>query len=289
VSHPKELIDDIVSAIKDDYPPRDYRITTEKALPGTRYFPDVAVFDRADRVVAVIEIGYTRPEKLTAYREMGIADIRWYDKGGNNHGVTRTVHYLAEVQPSGVVEVYRFDELIGCHDAEDCAAELAFLDRLLERYERRFGSTGPKDLKRFYRRWEAALEDNVAGVETLVATDGAVIASASFCDKCGSTWISNPEEAEEIAVLIGADILDAGRAFKRDHRVQSGSWQAAVSLIEGHFGQRLDYRRDSTPIDPDAPSVSAVVRAHFSPGPPPGATDAPDGAAHGRTSTDGKE
>lgn len=44
--------------------------------------PDITIRDHKGNVVCVVEIGYTRPEKLRAYRKLKIPDVRWYSKSG---------------------------------------------------------------------------------------------------------------------------------------------------------------------------------------------------------------
>jgi len=43
--------------------------------------PDILVLDFDGRLLCVVEIGYTRPEKLGRYQALGIPDVRWYAKG----------------------------------------------------------------------------------------------------------------------------------------------------------------------------------------------------------------
>jgi hypothetical protein len=47
--------------------------------------PDIQVVDEGGAVHCVVEVGYTRPEKLTRYRALGIPDVRWYAKDGTLH------------------------------------------------------------------------------------------------------------------------------------------------------------------------------------------------------------
>jgi hypothetical protein len=87
VSHSPDLIQQILSMVQADYPPSQFDFVIEKAIPGTRMHPDILVNDRSGKHCCAVEIGYTRPEKLTAYRkDLKIPDVRWYDKAGNLHG-----------------------------------------------------------------------------------------------------------------------------------------------------------------------------------------------------------
>jgi hypothetical protein len=44
--------------------------------------PDIQVHSETNELVCVVEIGYTRPEKIKRYRQLGIGDVRWYSKDG---------------------------------------------------------------------------------------------------------------------------------------------------------------------------------------------------------------
>ncbi|HEY9678637.1 MAG TPA: hypothetical protein V6C76_11545 [Drouetiella sp.] len=91
--HSKELLDLIENTLLADYPATSYRYTREKVLAGTRMFPDIQISNQQNHVVCAVEVGYTRPEKLSRYRqECGIPDVRWYDKSGKLH----TVHDLKQ-------------------------------------------------------------------------------------------------------------------------------------------------------------------------------------------------
>ena len=50
-------------------------------LSDDRMAPDILVLDFDGRLLCVVEIGYTRPEKLGRYQALGIPDVRWYAKG----------------------------------------------------------------------------------------------------------------------------------------------------------------------------------------------------------------
>jgi hypothetical protein len=83
--HSPNLIASILRLVEKDYPPGSYRYEIERPIPGTKMFPDILVWS-GHRIQCAVEIGYTRPEKLTAYRaEHKIPDVRWYDKAGNLH------------------------------------------------------------------------------------------------------------------------------------------------------------------------------------------------------------
>jgi len=95
MGHPKKLLQEIADKLRSDYFEEDYEYAYEislkkkmaKAPKGV--MPDIIVTRIQDLspqqkkgVVCVVEIGYTRPEKLEEYRRVGIPDIRWYSKKG---------------------------------------------------------------------------------------------------------------------------------------------------------------------------------------------------------------
>ncbi len=96
MSHPPELIQKILALIQRDYRPSDHAYRLEMSIPNlqAKFLPDIAVYRKGGKdervtLVCVVEIGYTRPEKLAAYCEAKIPDVRWYDKAGNLYCVNR--------------------------------------------------------------------------------------------------------------------------------------------------------------------------------------------------------
>jgi hypothetical protein len=81
--HSPELIANILCHIQQSYP-AEHRFEIERPLflKDRRMQPDIQVFDQAGELVCVVEIGYTRPEKLKRYRQLDIPDVRWYSKAG---------------------------------------------------------------------------------------------------------------------------------------------------------------------------------------------------------------
>ena len=77
MGHSKALMNALKRTVETDWPGLSY--SYDKALPGTRIRPDAAVFSGMS-IIAAVEVGYTDARKLSMYREMGIPEIRWYDK-----------------------------------------------------------------------------------------------------------------------------------------------------------------------------------------------------------------
>lgn len=87
MGHSRQLLDSIADKVLLDYPAESgFEIEFETYLRNIPYRmePDIWVH-RDDEVICVVEIGYTRPEKLTRYKEIGVPDIRWYSKEGELH------------------------------------------------------------------------------------------------------------------------------------------------------------------------------------------------------------
>ena len=141
VSHPKDLLEMIAEKVRTTYPPGSgYVYEFERRIPGTPQvmIPDIWVSDESGKLVCAVEIGYTRPEKLTAYRRvLGLQDVRWYDKKGNLHGdvVEQVIIRKEFIQPppdvpfrvipaTGMVCLECMDELTNPApmDADDLAA-----------------------------------------------------------------------------------------------------------------------------------------------------------------------
>jgi hypothetical protein len=88
MAHPPELIQKILELVKRDYRAQRYRYRIEKGIRNG-LMPDISIYEDGN-LICVVEIGYTRPEKLIAYcEELKIPDVRWYDKAGNLYCVNR--------------------------------------------------------------------------------------------------------------------------------------------------------------------------------------------------------
>jgi hypothetical protein len=97
VGHSRQLLDSIAEKVLLDYPQeRGFSIEFEAYLPNIAYRmePDIWIHQDGE-VICVVEIGYTRPEKLSRYKELGIPDVRWYAKDGELH----VRHCINDAQP----------------------------------------------------------------------------------------------------------------------------------------------------------------------------------------------
>jgi hypothetical protein len=171
-------------------------------------FPDILVIHRASRKrQCAVEIGYTRPEKLTAYRtKLKIPDVRWYDKQGKLHAdVTEKTVKIS-------LEMYVYLVQVCCVD-EECISFCCERENTCPDF------------------CDACHEVTYDGVSTIIVTDRAKAFFPSFCDKCGSTWLANPEEE--------ADVLaqDLAEMSPRDFGLEYGArtemtWDQACQLVE---------------------------------------------------------
>jgi len=94
MGHAIELLDKIKDKLNKDYDPAVYTYLMEKKLIGThkRFFPDIQIV-KEGKIKCIVEIGYTRPEKLSEYKKINIEDVRWYSKEGtllNSHEIKFT-------------------------------------------------------------------------------------------------------------------------------------------------------------------------------------------------------
>lgn len=81
MGHDFDLLQKCAHLLHPEYPESKFFYVFERGVPNTRCIPDILVIDRDTFfIICVVEIGYTRPEKLTKYVEKGIPDVRWYSK-----------------------------------------------------------------------------------------------------------------------------------------------------------------------------------------------------------------
>ncbi len=233
--HPPGLLARVAKTVEGDYPLGPYRYAFEKALPGTRprLYPDILVTSTTTgAAVCAVEIGYTRPEKLTAYRRAhGIADVRWYDKAGGLHieHLKPSVTYQVTCEPSGSFDVWTATESWAiecpvCYRAQlddrdlDAPAQASLpLDAdadVLEEQAASLRAAEDEDAR------SVAAQD----VVTVLVTDGASAWAISFCDKCGGPTF-DPFVAEDCWLdLPDAEALcDDPRSFGFTRR-RRGSW-----------------------------------------------------------------
>lgn len=250
--HSPELIAKILPLLEADYPPSAYAYSIEKMLVGTRMFPDIAVIDPTTKqACCVVEIGYTRPEKLWAYRhQLQIQDVRWYDKAGNLHTKVldeRAVKSTVRLVPTQAFSVYIVHDLVECC-SDECSEEAACIGEL---------SASEDD--------ESACRYRLCDVVTAVITDWHHVWLPSYCDKCGEYFLANKRDGS--ADLILCDLGSSSpREFGLMHgkRLMYGGWDEAVALAREHVFAggvaQIEYMNGIGISDaPDLPNASLIM------------------------------
>jgi hypothetical protein len=110
MAHKTETLARVVALLEKEYPQSIFKYLLDtKRFMGTRIFPDVQVFSPNNPTVpvCVVEVGYTRPEKLHHYKQQGIPDVRWYgrDSGvlyseGDVKPITHTIKVKYDFKPN---------------------------------------------------------------------------------------------------------------------------------------------------------------------------------------------
>jgi hypothetical protein len=258
--HSNELLERIKSLLEVDYPLDRYNYSFEKAIKGTRMHPDILVCDEDGRMLCAVEIGYTRPEKLTAYRsELSIPDVRWYDKTGKLHGDVeeRSVLVRIEAVPQGKFVVYHFTELVECPSKE--CQQMAEEEFDVDFDPESEISSEESD------RWSEVIEYLVSDTSTYLVTDYVRVWVGCFCDKCGEIWPAQSED-EDISLWNVIEDLRTwtpqqfGMAWGR--RLFEGSWNETRSYIEQWFqGFELEFQNGIFLYPSEREEAGRAIRA----------------------------
>lgn len=215
--HSADLIQSILAEVQKDYPASQYIVAIEKAIPGTRMHPDILVCDIKGNAMCAVEIGYTRPEKLTAYRdELKIPDVRWYDKAGNLHADVKecVVKVSVEIQPpTGRFVVYAIHEMVACQSDVCLQDEPPVTD-------------GDDAVIAFA---ESLAEETVVWV----ITDYNRIWFCCYCDKCGDQWSAAEEDSDDVWAIAEELRTLSAREFASSWgaRIFEGDWDSAVKFL----------------------------------------------------------
>ena len=227
MSHPRSLIEKICGLLEQDYPRTHYQYVLEKALPGVRVtednsraMPDIAVY-QGDKPICLVEIGYTRPEKLTFYREgLGVHDVRWYSKSGQLHTPLehKSIKVDVSIEPVGAFHVYRTTHEIGC---DGCWNEWHDDENDVD-YD-----------------MDDDMDESTAYVTSALVTDGKTVAwILNFCDKCGGWWWSSPSHLGEEIFLLQEFVDTPEKSFlSRDGRMYVGTttWKNIARTLQKTF------------------------------------------------------
>lgn len=236
MGHSAELIRSIQAQIESDYPRSQYDYEHECGIPLDRKMrPDILVYSRSKtngpnsrqkQLVCVVEIGYTRPEKLSAYKKLHkIPDVRWYDKKGILHAELEkqiiVVKREAEAPPPNWVRVFQVERLIPCpHCFEWESAD--------------------KDEDEDYFLSDEYLEDEeelVSEVVTNVITNFNRALSICHCDCCGHVWSSDPEndlECQDLVEELEKYDFQSWRG-PLGRCLHHGDWEVADSVFAYHL------------------------------------------------------
>jgi hypothetical protein len=239
MSHPAALIDKILAMLETDYPRREFRYQIEKLLPGTRMFPDILIFDTAGDMRCAVEIGYTRPEKLTAYRQVHkIPDVRWYDKQGTLHGdVTEKVMRVSvTLEPQGGFAVWLACDFAPCWDEGGCAP------------------IGPDDPN----EWDEYCQDAFRDVECFYVTNYAHVWMICHCAKCQRTWMGDRENHDLCGMLLDLAEDTPAELSRQYDLLFRGSWAAVSSYFKELLSLDLN-PEDGMPLHKE--SRSAMLKA----------------------------
>jgi hypothetical protein len=266
MSHPRELIDRIASHLAVEYPRDLFHYVFESALRGTRMQPDIQI-TQGGVPVCVVEIGYTRPEKLTAYRQhYRIPDVRWYDKTGRLHAdvEARVIQVAVTLAPPAVVYLYETVAQVPCIACPDLYADSGLRripDTRYDRYVRRYGLDAADD------REEATSNAEYEETSTLVVTDYLKAWLPTVCDRCGRSWFADlQDDAELIAWALDDEPREIAKQFGAR---RAAPWLEIVTEVESHYGglrlrpedgQFLD-RQDERWVQHEVHAQVAVVRA----------------------------
>lgn len=236
MGHPAKLLKQVADLLEQDYPvAHGYRMVFEKALPGTRTYPDIRVDDRAGSIVCVVEIGYTRGEKFGLYRSRGIPDVRWYDKQGRlntaHERVNKHITVSLSVEPSHSFTVWAVLEAVDCW-APDCFQAAGDAEDEDEDDE---------DDDDVDSRFTSEQAERRAGVLTYVITDYVRSFFPSYCDKCDRVFVANPrdQEADDLLLVFQETRpVDLGREFNRVFR---GNWGDAKAWVQNAINLDLEH------------------------------------------------
>lgn len=210
--HNPQLIEVIAAKLAFDYPRGQYTYIIEQFIKGTRMSPDILVVDkdRPEELLCAVEIGYTRPEKLTAYRKkLRIPDVRWYDKSGTLHGdVKESVRRPAiiTVEPTRVF-LYSLQQRVWCSHCQEYDEEI----------DEFYGGLVYSILVTDYIRWLCP----------------------SYCDDCGTNWFADDIDAggviDVFSYMTTQEIgMDLGAR-------RTSTWDRAKDEVDREYGLALFY------------------------------------------------
>ncbi|MGA8616972.1 MAG: hypothetical protein WB660_00415 [Candidatus Sulfotelmatobacter sp.] len=278
MGHSKELLDRISDDLRGQYPEREYRYEFEKPLrlSDRRNQPDIQVFDERNRLVSVVEIGYTRPEKLKLYHDENIPDIRWYSKAGDLVSVPRfngpTTPIVREVKHRiHEADVFRRIPMafnaVECQKVADRVYELKANSKTLSLWGKMRAIVGVCNsdpvflnhddghLRGHLAHWtldncdwcrdQVVYESETQDTQGFFYSNGVYSFLVNECDVCGHTTIEHdPRSLSARIALEKYDPLDSWAAFRKHHAKIGGEETPVAELpvhLKEQFGLDFDF------------------------------------------------
>jgi len=233
VSHSSDLIESFLTEIKKDYLPElGYKYLIEEKLKGSKIDlqPDIQVIDEAGHAICVVEIGYTRPEKIALYKELNVPDIRWYSKDGkflNPHEHIYTtevrVKYYEEFPKE---EIWREVDL---NEMSNLICETCLKGRYIEKYSEKYQlpeeqedeiDYDNEDMEVFEQAYQEWLEE--APIFGELWCNGARWFCVWLCDECG-----------DVGFMTGDELKDT--VFWHDFAYDDTRFFSYDKFLERHF------------------------------------------------------
>jgi hypothetical protein len=257
VAHSPELLEAIAAKLRPTYPPdRGFSYVYERRIAGITavMIPDIQVADASGRIVCAVEIGYTRPEKLTAYRRtLKLQDVRWYDKAGHLHGdVTERVVVKREVvvkrkEAAPPDESFRLLPIVDFNaSCPDCRAEYeqdAEAQREAAAAEGRAPDVDPDP--------DAAIEHSSAAVWGEFFTNMRRCAALCYCDQCGLNFLET--DPHNLPFGDWGDVTDAWngrhRAAYAHLKPRELTFDELREYAVSQYGLTVDYSDLPTPAE----------------------------------------
>lgn len=205
MGHPRDLLELVAKTVRETYPEGPFSYSFEEFIPGEdrrRFSPDIIVRDQAGCICCLVEIGYTRPEKLTFYRQkMKIGDVRWYDKQGRLHGDVdqRTVITRHKVAYDGLESIEFMTLPLTDIACLECAA--SSVDEETD--------------------WLDACVENSLNVDAYMIFNQERFSVVYACDECGGSGIYGLDALEEM-LACAPDCFDAAHHDWCAHRRGQG-------------------------------------------------------------------
>jgi hypothetical protein len=293
MSHPRSLIEAIAAKLHGEYPPDSYIYRYEVALAGTRLFPDIQVCERdSGKTLCAVEIGYTRPEKLTAYRtKHAIPDVRWYDKAGRLHGDVQEITVQATVlapepELGARFACYRPEVSEPCPRCVDSgyeelryswpespvrpnrrpAGRRVFTEWMLRNNgDGRFDGMNAAEIEEAYEQeLEALLIEAADATESLIGSDSLRMIVAFRCKACGFSCIATAADDEVVPAGLSGLLSDNdGRALATECGARRWmTWTELRAAVQALTGNEPVYA-DAPHISPEHEEYEALTRAQM--------------------------